>query len=145
MTPPLSDRLKDVQRQYVAMDQHLASIQNAAQGVVHNCAELANKCREEVHVREQVIEGLKYERRMLLSVAVFAGAAQVAVGHLPRNPQLRVECVDRVSGTTRLEPEAKERQHLTATWPNLPPTRVAPSVAANNRDPSIDKTSLVLV
>ena len=82
MTPPLSDRLKDVQRQYVAMDQHLAAIQNAAQGVVHNCAELANKCREEVHVREQVIEGLQYERRKLLSLTVLAGAAGAVLASL---------------------------------------------------------------
>ena len=74
MTPPLSDRLKDVQRQYVEMDHHLASIQNAARAAEHNYRTLTDKCREEVHLRQQVIEGLKYERTMLLCMAVLAGA-----------------------------------------------------------------------
>ena len=45
-------------------------------------ASTGNKCREEVRVRHQVIEGLKYERMWMLSLAVIAGvvaslAAQV--------------------------------------------------------------------
>ena len=40
----------------------------------NNYNSLTDKCREEVRVRQQVIEGLKSERTMLLSVAVIAGA-----------------------------------------------------------------------
>ena len=81
MTPPLSDRLKDVQRQYAEMEHHTATLQNAQQAAEKaawvaetNYRSLTDKCREEFRVRQQVIEGLKSERTMLLSVAVIAGA-----------------------------------------------------------------------
>ena len=81
MTPPLSDRLKDVQRQYAEMEHNTATLQNAQQAAEkaalvaeNNYRSLTDKCREEFRVRQQVIEGLKHERTMLLSVAVIAGA-----------------------------------------------------------------------
>ena len=81
MTPPLSDRLKDVQRQYAEMEHHTATLQHAQQAAEkaawvaeNNYRSLTDKCREEFRVRQQVIEGLKHERTMLLSVAVIAGA-----------------------------------------------------------------------
>ena len=40
----------------------------------NNYRSLTDKCREEFRVRQQVLEGLKSERTMLLSVAVIAGA-----------------------------------------------------------------------
>ena len=81
MTPPLSDRLKDVQRQYAEMEHHTATLQHAQQAAQkaawvaeNNYRSLTDKCREEFRVRQQVLEGLKSERRTLLSVAVIAGA-----------------------------------------------------------------------
>ena len=40
----------------------------------NNYNSLTDKCREEFRVRQQVIEGLKSERSLLLSLAVIAGA-----------------------------------------------------------------------
>ena len=40
----------------------------------NNYRSLTDKCREEFRVRQQVLEGLKSERSLLLSVAVIAGA-----------------------------------------------------------------------
>ena len=79
MTPPLSDRLKDVQRQYAEMEHNTASLQHAQQAAEkaawvaeNNYNSLTDKCREEFRVR-QVLVGLKSERRTILSLAVIAG------------------------------------------------------------------------
>ena len=81
MTQTQSDRLKDVQRQYAEMEHHTATLQHAQQAAEqaawvaeNNYRSLTDKCREEFRVRQQVIEGLKSERTLLLSVAVIAGA-----------------------------------------------------------------------
>ena len=81
MTQTQSDRLKDVQRQYAEMEHNTATLQTAQQAVEkaawvaeNNYRSLTDKCREEFRVRQQVLEGLKHERTMLLSVAVIAGA-----------------------------------------------------------------------
>ena len=81
MTQTQSDRLKDVQRQYAAMEHHTATLQQAqqaaeqaARAAENNYRSLTDKCREEFRVRQQVLEGLKFERRMLLSMAVIGGA-----------------------------------------------------------------------
>ena len=81
MTPPLSDRLKDVQRQYVEMEHNTATLKHAQQAAEkaawvaeNNYRSLTDKCREEFRVRQQVLEGLQAERRFILSVAVIAGA-----------------------------------------------------------------------
>ena len=86
----ISDRADDtatvgpvegVQRQYAEMEHNTATLQNAQQAAEkaalvaeNNYRSLTDKCREEFRVRQQVIEGLKHERTMLLSVAVIAGA-----------------------------------------------------------------------
>ena len=81
MTQTQSDRLKDVQRQYAAMEHHTATLQQAqqaaeqaARAAENNYRSLTDKCREEFRVRQQVLEGLKFERRLLLSMAVIGGA-----------------------------------------------------------------------
>ena len=78
MTQTQSDRLKDVQRQYAAMEHHTATLQQAQQAAEqaaeNNYRSLTDKCREEFRVHQQVIEGLQSERTLLLSVAVIAGA-----------------------------------------------------------------------
>ena len=81
MTPQLSDRLKEVQRQYAEMEHNIASLQHAQQAAEkaawvaeNNLDSLTAKCREEFRVRQQVIEGLKSERSLLLSMTVLAGA-----------------------------------------------------------------------
>ena len=81
MTQTQSDRLKDVQRQYAEMEHHTATLQHAQQAAEkaawvaeNNYNSLTDKCREEFRVRQQVLEGLKSERRFILSVAVIAGA-----------------------------------------------------------------------
>ena len=81
MTQTQSDRLKDVQRQYAEMEHHTATLQQAQQAAEkaawvaeNNYRSLTDKCREEFRVRQQVLEGLKYERRLLLSMAVIGGA-----------------------------------------------------------------------
>ena len=81
MTQTLSDRLKEQQRLAAEIDQKLASFHTAQQAAEkaawvaeNNYTSLTDKCREEVRVRQQVIEGLKSERSLLLSVAVIAGA-----------------------------------------------------------------------
>ena len=80
MTPQLSDRLKDVQRQYAEMEHHTATLQHAqhaaeqaARAAENNYRSLTDKCREEFRVRQQVLEGLQAERRFIVSVAVIAG------------------------------------------------------------------------
>ena len=40
----------------------------------NNYRSLTDKCREEFRVRQQVIEGMKSERSLLMSLAVIAGA-----------------------------------------------------------------------
>ena len=55
MTPPLSDRLKDVQRQYAEMEHNTATLQNAQQAAwvaENNYRSLTDKCREEFRVRQ---------------------------------------------------------------------------------------------
>ena len=81
MTQTLSDRLKEQQRLATELDQKLASFHNAQQAAEkaawvaeNNYNSLTDKCREEFRVRQQVIEGLKSERTLLLSLAVIAGA-----------------------------------------------------------------------
>ena len=81
MTQTLSDRLKEQQRLAAEIDQKLASFHNAQQAAEqaawvaeNNYNSLTDKCREEFRVRQQVIEGLKSERSLLLSLAVIAGA-----------------------------------------------------------------------
>ena len=81
MTQTQSDRLKDVQRQYAEMEHHTATLQQAQQAAEkaawvaeNNYRSLTDKCREEFRVRQQVLEGLKSERTLLLSMAVIAGA-----------------------------------------------------------------------
>ena len=81
MTQTQSDRLKDVQRQYAEMEHHTATLQHAQQAAEkaawvaeNNYRSLTDKAVKEFRVRQQVIEGLKFERRMLLSMAVIAGA-----------------------------------------------------------------------
>ena len=125
MTQTQSDRLKDVQRQYAAMEHHTATLQQAQQAAEqaaeNNYRSLTDKCREEFRVHQQVIEGLQSERTLLLSVAVIAGAVgavgggvddasrPVAVGYLPCRPQQRMGDAGRVvelvvktqAGTTR--------------------------------------------
>ena len=115
MTQTQSDRLKDVQRQYAEMEHHTATLQNAQQAAEqaawvaeNNYRSLTDKCREEFRVRQQVLEGLKSERTLLLSLAVIAGGGRrvggrvddssraVAVGHLSRHPQCRVGYAGRV-------------------------------------------------
>ena len=80
MTPQLSDRLKEVQRQYAEMEHNTATLQNAKQAAEkaawvaeNNYRSLTDKCREEFRVRQQVIEGLKSERSLLLSMAIIGG------------------------------------------------------------------------
>ena len=51
----------------LGMDDRSGSAEN-------NYRSLTDKCREEFQVRQQVLEGLKSERRTLLSLAVIAGA-----------------------------------------------------------------------
>ena len=58
MTPPLSDRLKDVQRQYAEMEHNTATLQHAQQAAEqaawvaeNNYRSLTDKCREEFRVR----------------------------------------------------------------------------------------------
>ena len=48
--------------------------EKAAWVAENNYNSLTDKCREEFRVRQQVIEGLKSERTLLLSLAVIAGA-----------------------------------------------------------------------
>ena len=81
MTETQSDRLKEQQRLVAELDQKLASFHNAQQAAEkaawvaeNNYNSLTDKCREEFRVRQQVIEGLKSERSLLLSLAVIAGA-----------------------------------------------------------------------
>ena len=78
MTQTQSDRLKDVQRQYAEMEHNTATLQNAQQAawVAENNYRPADrdKCWEEFRVWQHVLEGLKSERSLLLSVAVIAGA-----------------------------------------------------------------------
>ena len=55
MTSPLSDRLKDVQRQYAEMEHNTATLQNAQQAAwvaENNYRSLTDKCREEFRVRQ---------------------------------------------------------------------------------------------
>ena len=63
------------------MEHHTATLQHAqqaaeqaARAAENNYRSLTDKCREEFRVRQQVLEGLKFERRMLLSMAVIGGA-----------------------------------------------------------------------
>ena len=63
------------------MEHHTATLQQAEQAAEqaawvaeNNYRSLTDKCREEFRVRQQVLEGLKSERTMLMSVAVIAGA-----------------------------------------------------------------------
>ena len=65
MTQTQSDRLKDVQRQYAAMEHHTATLQQAqqaaeqaARAAENNYNSLTDKCREEFRVRQQVLEGV---------------------------------------------------------------------------------------
>ena len=51
-----------------------AAAEKAAWVAENNYRSLTDKCREEFRGRQQVLEGLKSERTMLLSVAVIAGA-----------------------------------------------------------------------
>ena len=81
MTQTQSDRLKGVQRQYAEMEHNTATLQQAQQAAEkaawvaeNNYNSLTDKCREEFRVRQEVIEGLKFEWRMLLSMAVIGGA-----------------------------------------------------------------------
>ena len=81
MTQSLSDRLKEQQRLAAEIDHKIASWQNAQQAAEkaawvaeNNYNSLTDKWREEFRVRQQVLEGLKYERRLLLSMAVIGGA-----------------------------------------------------------------------
>ena len=48
--------------------------EKAAWVAENNYNSLTDKCREKFRVRQQVIEGLKSERTLLLSLAVIAGA-----------------------------------------------------------------------
>ena len=55
MTPPLSDRLKDVQRQYVEMEHNTATLKHAQQAAEkaawvaeNNYRSLTDKCRERI-------------------------------------------------------------------------------------------------
>ena len=81
MTQTQSDRLKDVQRQYAEMEHNTATLQQAQHAAEkaawvaeNNYRSLTDKCREEFRVRQQVLNGLKSERTLLLSMAVIAGA-----------------------------------------------------------------------
>ena len=81
MTQSLSDRLKEQQRLAAEIDHKIASWQNAQQAAEkaawvaeNNYNSLTDKCPEEFRVRQQLIEGMKSERSLLLSLAVIAGA-----------------------------------------------------------------------
>ena len=80
MTPQLSDRLKEVQRQYAEMEHNTATLQNAqrtaekaAWAAANNLDSLTTKCREEYRVRQQLIEGIKAWRREVWQIALIAG------------------------------------------------------------------------
>ena len=80
-TDTLLALLVESKREYAEMEHHTATLQQAQQAAEqaawvaeNNYRSLTDKCREEFRVRQQVLEGLKSERTMLMSVAVIAGA-----------------------------------------------------------------------
>ena len=139
MTQTQSDRLKGVQRQYAEMEHNTATLQQAQQAAEkaawvaeNNYNSLTDKCREEFRVRQEVIEGLKFEWRMLLSMAVIGGGVRragsgvddasrpVAVGYLPRRPQQRVGDAGRVVELVKVR-SSDSRSYSICRWaPDLP-------------------------
>ena len=77
------------------MEHNTASLQNAQQAAEQaaRSAEtryntLTYKCEQEIRVRQQVMDGLKLERRFIISLTVIAGAVgALAAGFLPPRPK----------------------------------------------------------
>ena len=87
MSGSLSDRLKENTRLFEATKHNLGAVHSATAAAATALNDLAAKCREEIALRERVIESLRHERRYVLSlvflVAVFGtwfGATMIAAG-----------------------------------------------------------------
>ena len=81
MTTRLSDRQAEVDRRYIQMEHHRATL-TAAQDAAEQAARAAEtqyntltyKCEQEIRVREQGMAVLKLERSFIISLTVIAGA-----------------------------------------------------------------------
>ena len=82
MTQRLSDRLDDVQRQYVEMDGLLLALKNARDEAEHGYRTLATKSREEAQQRERTIESLQRERAVFFNKTLFLMVGTGAFGAL---------------------------------------------------------------
>ena len=87
MSGSLSDRLNENKRVLEATQRNLDAFHSATAAAATAHKDLAAKCREEIALRERVIESLRHERRYVLSlvflVTVFGtwfGATMIAAG-----------------------------------------------------------------
>ena len=81
MTPSITDRLKEVQRQYAEMEHNTAALkqaqqeaEEAARAAENNYRSLTDKCREEYRVRQRLIEQMQQQWRVLFGIAALGGA-----------------------------------------------------------------------
>ena len=74
MTTRLSDRQAEVDRRYIQMEHHRATLTAAQDAAETQYNTLAYQCEQEIRVRQQVMAVLKLERRFIISLTVFAGA-----------------------------------------------------------------------
>ena len=99
MTQTLSDRLKDVQRQYVEMEQHLASIQTATEALRATC-DVLTKARP-------VFE------RAIAAAARMDQREQTMIAIEDRLRRSMVELIDRIGDPDGIPDEPSSRKETT--------------------------------
>ena len=86
MTTRLSDRQAEVDRRYIQMEHHRATLTAAQDAAETQYNTLAYQCEQEIRVRQQVMAVLKLERRFIISLTVFAGAIGALAAGLTVKP-----------------------------------------------------------